>query len=221
MRSLLYLYDPLCGWCYAATPSIAHLRAAGVAVTLHPTGLFSDPGRVMTTDFADYAWKNDQRIAALTGLSFTEAYRRQVLQAQGTAFDSSAATLALTAVAMKEPAQEADALQVLQEARYIAGADITDIETVSAILAEAEFSTAAAALTTQAEELLSSNAERVASGAAMMRELGAKGVPTLVLIDGQTRRLLDSQLLYGQPDTLLSHLKALRRPDLKMLALSA
>lgn len=204
MHSLLYLYDPLCGWCYAATPAIARLRKAGVPVTLRPTGLFSDPGRVMTADFAAYAWRNDQRIATLTGQSFSEAYRRKVLQAPGTAFDSSAATLALTAVAMDEPGREADALQALQEARYIAGRDITDIDTVSAILAEAGFAPSAAASRPQAATLLAANAARVAAGAATMRDLGAKGVPTLVLVDGSTNRLLDSGLLYGPADALLA-----------------
>ena len=61
MRSLVYLYDPLCAWCYAATSGIARLRSAGVDVKLRPTGLFSDPSRVMTPDFAGYAWKNGPR----------------------------------------------------------------------------------------------------------------------------------------------------------------
>ena len=87
MRSLIYLYDPLCGWCYAAAPGIARLRQAGVSMALRPTGMFSIPGRVMTADFADYAWQNDQRIAALTQQSFSELYRRQVLGAVGAAFD--------------------------------------------------------------------------------------------------------------------------------------
>ena len=56
--------------------------AAGITVSLRPTGLFSDPGRVMTPEFADYAWKTDQRIAELTGQTFAEAYRRQVLNAE-------------------------------------------------------------------------------------------------------------------------------------------
>ena len=204
MRSLNYLYDPLCGWCYAATPGIARLRAAGVTVTLSPTGLFSDPGRVMTTDFAAYAWKNDQRIAAMTGQIFTEAYRRQVLQAPGTAFDSTAATLALTAVAMDEPEREVDALRVLQEARYVSGRDITDLATVGAILAEAGFQKAAAALNAQSPALSSANAARVAAGAAKVRQLGASGVPTLVLVDGPIQRLLDGGVHYGPPEALLA-----------------
>ncbi len=204
MRSLLYMYDPLCGWCYAAAPGIARLRTAGLTVNLLPTGLFSEPGRVMIAEFADYAWKNDQRIAVMTGQLFTEAYRRQVLQSTGTAFDSSAATLALTAVALDEPAREADALRVVQEARYRLGRDITDVSTLVAVLVEASFSKAAAALTSPSPALLSANAARVAAGAAMVRELGGRGVPTLALVEGPTRRLLDGQLLYGSPADLLA-----------------
>ena len=197
MRALIYLYDPLCGWCYAATAGIARLRAEGVPVTLRPTGLFSDPGRVMTPEFADYAWRNDQRIAALTGRPFTEAYRRQVLQAPGTAFDSTNAVLALTAVAMDQPDREADSLRAVQDARYVDGRDITDFATLGAILTEAGLARAATAFAARSATLLSANADRLAQGQAMMRELGASGVPTLVLADGQSRRLLDSKVLYG------------------------
>lgn len=204
MRSLIYLYDPLCGWCYAATSAIAALHARGVPLDMRPTGLFSDTGRVMTAEFADYAWKNDQRIAAMTGQSFTQAYQRQVLQAVGTAFDSGAAVLALTAVAIDEPQREADALRVLQEARYVAGRDITDAATIGAILAEAGFPNAAAALKAPTAALLSANASRVAEGRRMMHEVGGSGVPTLVLVDGTTRRLLDSHFLYGPADDLLA-----------------
>lgn len=139
MRSLLYMYDPLCGWCYAATPGIARLRAAGIAVDLLPTGLFCDPGKTLTADFADYACRNDQRIAGMTGQVFTEAYRRRVLGRTGSAFDSTAATLALTAVAMHAPDREADALRVVQEARYMLGRDITDLAALGATLEEAGF----------------------------------------------------------------------------------
>ncbi len=204
MRSLLYIYDPLCGWCYAATKSIACLRQAGVDITLLPSGLFAEPGRRVTSEFAAYAWQNDQRIAALTGQAFSAAYRRQVLEAVGTAFDSSAATLALSAVALTVPAHEADALRLLQEGRYVTGLDITDIGTVRGILAENGLRSAADALESPADALLSANAARIASGRSTLRELGAAGVPTLVLEDGTSRRLMDSNLLYGPPGALLA-----------------
>ena len=43
--TLNYLYDPLCGWCYGATPAVAGLLAvSGVTIELLPTGLFSSDG---------------------------------------------------------------------------------------------------------------------------------------------------------------------------------
>ena len=203
MRSLLYLYDPLCGWCYAATSGVARLRAAGITVGLLPTGLFSDTGRVMTPDFADYAWKNDQRIAAMTGQVFSDAYRTKVLQAPGTAFDSTNAVLALTAVALDAPDGEADALKAVQEARYVDGRDIADAATLGAILVEAGFEGAAGPFEARSPALLSANADRLAAGRATMREVGGSGVPTLVLVDETSRRLLDGNALYGPVDELL------------------
>ena len=64
-----YLFDPLCGWCYGASPMVEKLAAEpDFTVTLVPTGLFSGAGaRPMDAAFAAYAWENDQRIERLTG----------------------------------------------------------------------------------------------------------------------------------------------------------
>ena len=204
MNTVLYIYDPLCGWCYAASPTIDRLIQAGLTVNLQPSGLFSVPGRVLTAEFAAYAWENDQRISTLTGQRFSETYHRNVLGAVGTPFDSSVATLALTAVAMSEGAREAEALKALQEARYIAGRDITDASSVGAILRNAGCLEAAASLEARSPALTSLNASRVAASQATMRKIGASGVPTLVMVDGEKRRLLDSKLLYGGGDDLLT-----------------
>jgi len=79
------LYDPLCGWCYGATPSVRRLVVeAGLHLALIPTGLFSGDGaRPIDAGFAEYAWANDQRIARLTGQRFSERYRDDVLGARG------------------------------------------------------------------------------------------------------------------------------------------
>ena len=43
MSKVLYcLYDPLCGWCYGATPAISELAGtSNLTVNLLPAGLFS------------------------------------------------------------------------------------------------------------------------------------------------------------------------------------
>ncbi|TGU69964.1 DsbA family protein, partial [Mesorhizobium sp. M1C.F.Ca.ET.144.01.1.1] len=55
--TVTYLFDPLCGWCYGATPMLDRLAASGVALELLPTGLFSASGaRPMDAGFAAQAW---------------------------------------------------------------------------------------------------------------------------------------------------------------------
>ena len=133
--TLHYLYDPLCGWCYGASPAIQQLaQDASVSLALAPTGMFSGGGRTMDAAFAEYAWSNDVRIEKLTGQTFSAAYRSQVLGQHGTRFDSSAASAALTAVAQTAPAEELKTLKVLQEARYVDGLDICTPQGVEAIL---------------------------------------------------------------------------------------
>lgn len=67
--TVTYLFDPLCGWCYAAAPALNYLQGVeGIEVALAPTGLFAGAGaRPMDAQFAAYAWANDQRIQQLTG----------------------------------------------------------------------------------------------------------------------------------------------------------
>jgi len=74
-KTLIYLYDPLCGWCYGITPALSSIaRDTGIAIEMLPTGLFSDEQpRVMNDEFAAFAWRNDQRIASLTGQIFSES----------------------------------------------------------------------------------------------------------------------------------------------------
>ena len=82
---ITYLFDPLCGWCYGASPALRRLAAhPGISIELAPTGLFSGSGaRPMDSQFAAYAWSNDQRIAELSGQRFSIDYREKVLGQSG------------------------------------------------------------------------------------------------------------------------------------------
>jgi putative protein-disulfide isomerase len=43
---LHYVYDPLCGWCYAASPMVDAVTSAGVPIVLHGGGLLETPTHV-------------------------------------------------------------------------------------------------------------------------------------------------------------------------------
>jgi putative protein-disulfide isomerase len=207
--TVTYLFDPLCGWCYGASPVIQQLgQHHAVTLELAPSGLFAGGGRTMDAAFADFAWSNDQRIAKLTGQRFTEAYRSQVLGRLGSRFDSTAATLALTAVSLSEPLRELETLKVLQEARYVQGLDTCDLSVVENLLRDQGLAAAADRLAASDTDLLAANTARMQKARGLMQTFGAQGVPALVVSDDKGSRMLSGNALYGDLDHLLSQMTA-------------
>ncbi|MBE2321096.1 DsbA family protein [Xanthomonas citri] len=207
-KTLHYVFDPLCGWCYGASPALSALAGApGVAIRLLPSGLFSGDGaRPMDDDFAAFAWSNDQRIERLTGQRFTEHYRTEVLADRQQIFDSGPATVALTAVALTQPELELDTLRAVQEARYVEGQDITRLPTLIDVLRSLGLEQAAERLATPDGELLAANRARVKDAQALLQHVGAQGVPTFVLAQNGQRQLLHSSTVFSNPKAFLEQL---------------
>lgn len=206
--TVTFLYDPLCGWCYGAHPALAWLRARDdVALALLPVGLFAGPDAFpMDAGFAAHAWSADQRIAALTGQPFGEAYRTGVLEARGGMVDSGPATLALTAAHLAAPDREPDALAAIQGARYLAGRDIGDPAILAEILEEIDLASAAAHLREAGPSLREAAAARMAAGRAAMARHGLRGVPGLVVGGGEGSGV-DGTHLFGDRAGLLRALQ--------------
>ncbi|TGQ70893.1 MAG: DsbA family protein [Mesorhizobium sp.] len=204
-----YLFDPLCGWCYGATPMLEKLSASGLHVELLPTGLFSGAGaRPMDEGFAAHAWANDLRIERLTGQPFTQAYQHNVLNVRGTLLDSHAATLAISAAGLEDPNRRLTALKAIQQARYVDGRDIVTVEGVAAVLAESGMADAAALLKAPTEGLMTAHRELVGRGRALFQRLHANGVPSLAVIRNDAPRLIGSNALFGSFDNLVAHIAA-------------
>ncbi|OJV63437.1 MAG: protein-disulfide isomerase [Burkholderiales bacterium 64-34] len=209
--TVTYLFDPLCGWCYAAAPALKFLQAQeGVDAVLAPTGLFAGAGaRPMDAQFAAYAWSNDQRIQQLTGQPFTQAYRDQILGAVNGVFDSGPATLALTAVAQAAPERELEALHALQHSRYVDGRDNANPSVIAEVLRALGLRDAAALALAPDAALTRAVADRIATAQAMLRAVGARGVPQLVVAgQGGALRLLGSDALLGPRETLRTQVLA-------------
>ena len=174
-QTVLYPFDPLCGWCYSVSGGIAKL-AETADVKLVPTGLFSRD-KIMSPDWSEHAWKNNQRIARLTGLPFSEAYRRNILQ-QPTNFNSFPLVQALTAVQATEPKRELEVLRACQKARYEDGLDTAKLDVLADVLRQIGCTQAAEILTNLATEAQAK--QSIADGAKLARQFGVSGVPFAV-----------------------------------------
>lgn len=205
-KTLRYVFDPLCGWCYGASAAVSAL-SENPEVQLHllPSGLFSGEGaRPMDDAFAAYAWTNDQRIERLTGQRFSERYHDQVLTDRQQMFDSGPSTVALTAVALAAPQRELDALKAIQHARYVDGQDITRGDTLATVLQTLGLDQAAALLVKPTAELLEANRARIHEGRALLQAVGARGVPTFILDESGHRQLLHASSVYSNPQAFVN-----------------
>lgn len=207
---ITYLFDPLCGWCYGASPVIEKLVAhTGIALQLSPVGLFAGEGAFAMNDgFAAHVREADARIARMTGQVFSPAYYSNVLGDRTRRIDSGAATLALTAVALSDPGREFAALKAIQFARYVDGLDNTDPAVIATLLEGLGLHEAAARLLQPDEELHAACQNRTKAGRDEMARFGARGVPALVAGSGETRRLIPSDRLFGNADALIEALQA-------------
>lgn len=207
---LHFLFDPLCGWCYGATPAMSELLdVPGVTVALLPTGLFSgERARSMDDAFATFAWSNDRRIERLTGQRLTEQYRHRVLGNRQQRFDSGPATGALTAVSLTDPGRELEALKALQHARYVDGSDVTSLATLAGLLHGLGLEEAATLVANRDAAVFAANRARMDRAESLMQEFGARGVPTLIAESGAKRWMVNPSAAYSNPRALMGELEA-------------
>ncbi|WP_407523899.1 protein-disulfide isomerase [Methylobacterium oryzisoli] len=213
-----YLFDPLCGWCYASAPALAGLAERyGDRLRMLPVGLFVQPRPVGA--IADHAWRNDQRIAALTGQPFSEAYHRDVLLAPDGVFTSGPLTLALAALGEADAALEPRVLHAAQIARYVDGRDTSRVEEVVrvavAVAGEAGLRLDPDGLADRLRSdagLAERVAARVRAAQAALQGLPGRGVPQLLVRVGATTHVIDGQTLYAGRDATLAVIARLARP---------
>ncbi|KQM96568.1 hypothetical protein ASE78_11215 [Sphingomonas sp. Leaf25] len=202
----LYLFDPMCGWCYGASDAIATLAAQpGAAVEPLPTGLFAGAGaRTLDRGMATHILTSDRAIGAATGATFGDAYRARITGGDDVRLDSGPATLALTAVARTAPDRELALLDLIQRARYRDGRDIADTGVLADLLRAAGLEPAAVALVADAPDLRAATRQRLERAGSILRTHGLRGVPALLRIDGDTLTPIDTNLLYRDPLSLLA-----------------
>lgn len=212
---LLYVFDPLCGWCYASSPTLLNLaNAFPHQLELMPSGLFADEGaRDMSPSLATHAWTNDKRIETLTGQVFSERYFNNILMGTGVRFDSQAMNRALTATRNIDAALEPVVLHHLQYERYVNGLDTSSPVVVANIVAdkvqaaghELDASDFAVRLTHD-EALIKQTEERTQATQALMSKLSVKGVPLLLVQHGEQYEQISGKPLYVEPQALVSAL---------------
>jgi putative protein-disulfide isomerase len=191
MLTLHYVFDPLCGWCYAAEPLIAAARGVpGLAIVLHGGGMMTGSNRrAVTPQLRDYVMGHDKRIAQLTGQPFGDAYFDGLLRDADAVFDSAPPSIAILA-AEAVAGRGLDMLQRVFRAHYVEGRRVADKAVLAELAQElglesAPFAHFCAALAGPEIE------QHFTESRLLLAQTGGQGFPTMVLEkgDGKLERL--------------------------------
>ena len=88
---LHYIYDPLCGWCYAVAPLVKAAREVA-SIELHGGGMMTGARRQQITPaWREYVAPHDRQITQATGQQFGQAYLNGLLTDHTAWLDSESA----------------------------------------------------------------------------------------------------------------------------------
>jgi putative protein-disulfide isomerase len=190
--TLHYIFDPLCGWCYAAAPLVAAARGVpGLKVAFHGGGMMTGANRrPITPQWREYVMPHDRRIAEMTGQPFGEGYFEGLLRDTGAVMDSEPPTTAILAAESLRAGGGLDMVHRLQQAHYVEGRRIADADVLAEMAVDIGFDTEAfkAAFARLSGE---ATAQHIAESRQLLQRACGQGFPTFVLVqaDGRASRI--------------------------------
>ncbi|MCT9813015.1 DsbA family protein [Acidovorax sp. Be4] len=177
---LHYIFDPLCGWCYAAAPLVAATRnLPGLSLKWHAGGMLSGASRrTITPEWRGYVMPHDERIAALTGQPFGDAYFNGLLNQIGATLDSTPPIAAMLAAEALN-GRGLDLLARAQTAHYVEGQQISTVAVLRSLAQELGLDPQAFA--TQYQTALATVPEHIHESREWLQASGGQGFPTFLL----------------------------------------
>ncbi|GAB1437693.1 DsbA family protein [Providencia sp.] len=196
--TLHYIYDPYCGWCYAAAPLIdVAAKHPHINIEMHGGGMLAGNARLhIDDDFRQYIMQSDKRIASMTGQVFGDDYIK-MLHEPNLVMDSTPPQTAILAATKQGKGFEM--LKAIQKAHYVAGRHISDTTVLFDLAKEIGLDTMQYANDyAQCEQ--NETAAHIQNSKALLAQSGSSGFPTL-LIEQQGKWLrVPLQNYLGTPD---------------------
>lgn len=206
---LHYIFDPLCGWCYAASPLLTALKdrfGDELELVFHPGLLFPAP-RIVEPAYREHIVNADALIANFVGVQFGAAYLKRVRTTPVLRYHSELPAAAVLATNSLEPKLGLRMLELIQQSHYQFGEDVSNMTTLNALahILGLEATAFAQALANIQHSLPAMAVE----ARNLMQAVGGNGFPTLILErDGEYQKL-DHNSAYGKPHLLANSIAQL------------
>jgi len=185
-KRLLYIFDPLCSWCYGFSPVVSRLRDATrrrATWELLAGGMVVGERVAPIGQISDFLKRALPRVEQTTGIPFGAAFLTQVLEDGDLVLSPTEPSRALQAVKVLAPERAFAYGAALQRALYHEGRDITAFGVLS------ELAEAVDVPGFDIEYLKTSTWEATQAEFQFVSELGVTGFPTLVGLEGENSRV--------------------------------
>lgn len=179
-ESLAYVFDPLCGWCYAFHLHLRHVaKSTGLPVTAVAGGLFRE-GRIQPISAYPFIAATLGDLEKRTGVRFGPAFH-EACKRGDYVVDSEAAGRAFVALRRLAPDRAVDAVGALHEAAFVHALDLREPTGVAwAARRMGRDEGKAIALFLRDESATEAHDDVHAA-----KHLGVTGFPTLILLRGE------------------------------------
>lgn len=186
---ILYLFDPLCGWCYGFSETMLqfyrqhHGTYEFVAV---PGGMVTEQRIGPISGMEDYISKAYLQVEELTGTKYGDAYLNGLLRSRTTMLDSEPPSRATITYRSFFPDRAVEYAHKLQKAHFYAGRDYNDLSLYEDLALEFELDPAVFMERFHDERMK----QNVQQEFAWVKESGVQGFPTVVYRSGQKYYML-------------------------------
>ena len=202
LPTLHYVYDPLCGWCYAAEPLVRAASEADVPIVLHGGGLW-EPAVHATDAKRRMMRETDAHISRLTGQVFGPAYLDGLLVDPTSLWWSRPTVAAVLAAEAVRSGAGLAMIAAIQRAHYVEGRrvieDDTLVETTRALGLDTTIFRSTLAATPVDRHIQETRT--------LMRCHGLQGFPSFLLEQAGTLERLPHEGCYGRPDAFVSAIR--------------
>ncbi len=210
--TLIYVYDPLCGWCYGFHPVMEKLQKRfhdKLNLRVVPGGLAIDQNAQSIKEGYSYISDSLKQVENKTGIKFGENFK--LLADEGSYFyDSMPGCKAQNTINQLAPEFALDFAGKLQSAFFVDGMDLNDQSTFHSLIEKYPFEVSAFDAVYSSDEIVNATY----SNFEWCKKNGATAFPALLLEIGDETGLMSKG--YRPYDTLESHLHHLIRNIEKM-----
>lgn len=177
--TIIYIFDPICGWCYSFNPVIEKLHAKfkdKVNFTIVSGGMIIDKKVRPISNLTEFILSGYEDMQNLTGVKFGEAYIQMVTEGKEL-LDSERPARAMTAFQSLHPEKSLEFAQKLQEAHFKHGKSLNNESTYHHLAKEFGIDADAFVSLMNSEKIK----EATRNDFKKVEEAGINGFPTLLI----------------------------------------